>query len=164
MKSYSILSAARKTLVAATAALVVGTSAVSFAAAQPQSYANGPASVADLAEGLLGAVVNISTSQIVKGSEGPGAVPMPQLPEGSPFQDFFNDFFKDKGGNKGGSQKVQSLGSGFVIDATGNWYLPFLMSMGLLLLGGFSAFLMHPERPFEEASELATTGKVVAAE
>ena len=117
MKSYSILSAARKTLVAATAALVVGTSAVSFAAAQPQSYANGPASVADLAEGLLGAVVNISTSQIVKGSEGPGAVPMPQLPEGSPFQDFFNDFFKDKGGNKGGSQKVQSLGSGFVIDA-----------------------------------------------
>ncbi|WP_410000522.1 DegQ family serine endoprotease [Mesorhizobium sp. SP-1A] len=82
--------------------------------------ANGPASVADLAEGLLGAVVNISTSQTVKGTEGPGAVPMPQLPEGSPFQDFFNDFFKDRGGDKGGggSQKVQSLGSGFVVDAT----------------------------------------------
>jgi hypothetical protein len=34
---------------------------------------------------------------------------------------------------------------------TGNWYLPFLMSMGLLLLGLFCAFLMHPEKPFEEA-------------
>ena len=33
---------------------------------------------------------------------------------------------------------VSPLVAGFVIDATGNWYLPFLMSMGLLLLGGFS--------------------------
>ncbi|TIO63970.1 MAG: trypsin-like serine protease, partial [Mesorhizobium sp.] len=48
---------------------------------------------------------------------GPGAVPMPQLPEGSPFQDFLDDFFKNRGGDKGGGQKVQSLGSGFVIDA-----------------------------------------------
>ncbi|QPC88763.1 Do family serine endopeptidase [Mesorhizobium sp. NBSH29] len=82
----------------------------------------GPASVADLAAGLLDSVVNISTSQTIKGGEGPGAVPMPQLPEGSPFQDFFDDFFKDKGGQgegggNGGSQKVQSLGSGFVVDA-----------------------------------------------
>jgi MFS family permease len=45
---------------------------------------------------------------------------------------------------------VSPLVAGYVIDATGNWYLPFLMSMGLLLLGGFSAFLMHPEQPFEE--------------
>ncbi|MFC5387460.1 DegQ family serine endoprotease [Aquamicrobium segne] len=78
----------------------------------------GPASVADLAEGLLGAVVNISTSQTVKGTDGPGAVPAPELPEGSPFQDFFDEFFKDRGGSRGGgAQKVQSLGSGFVIDA-----------------------------------------------
>jgi MFS family permease len=41
---------------------------------------------------------------------------------------------------------VSPLVAGFVIDATGNWYLPFLMSLGLLLLGGFSAFLIHPER------------------
>src|SRR5258708_37424989 len=40
--------------------------------------------------------------------------------------------------------------AGYVMDGTGNWYLPFLMSMGLLLLGGFSAFLMHPEQPFED--------------
>jgi hypothetical protein len=45
---------------------------------------------------------------------------------------------------------VSPLVAGYVIDVTGNWYLPFLMSMGLLLLGLFSAFLMHPETPFEE--------------
>src|SRR5216684_4149226 len=45
---------------------------------------------------------------------------------------------------------VSPLVAGYVIDVTGNWYLPFLMSMGLLLIGGFSAFLMHPETPFEE--------------
>lgn len=59
---------------------------------------------------------------------------------------------------------VSPLVAGFVIDATGNWYLPFLMSMGLLLVGGFSALLMHPERPFEETSEPVAPGKVVAAE
>lgn len=126
MKSDPILRAARRTLAAATALLMFGAVAIPSAIAQTQSPAakqaapapNGPASVADLAEGLLGAVVNISTSQTVKGSEGPGAVPMPQLPEGSPFQDFFDDFFKDRGGQKGGgAQKVQSLGSGFVVDA-----------------------------------------------
>lgn len=128
MKSESVLRAARKTLAAATAVLMLGTFAVPSAIAQtqaptttpaaPSPAPNGPASVADLAQELLGAVVNISTSQTVKGSEGPSAVPMPQLPEGSPFQDFFDDFFKDRGGEKGGgSQKVQSLGSGFVVDA-----------------------------------------------
>jgi MFS family permease len=59
---------------------------------------------------------------------------------------------------------VSPLVAGFVIDATGNWYLPFLMSMGLLLLGGVSAFLMHSERPFTEAEERLPSGKVVAAE
>ena len=60
--------------------------------------------------------------------------------------------------------RARAIGvAGFVIDATGNWYLPFLMSMGLLLLGGFSAFLMHPERPFEETGGGVTAGKVVAA-
>jgi len=49
---------------------------------------------------------------------------------------------------------VSPLVAGYVIDVTGNWYLPFLMSMGLLLLGGFSAFLMHPENPFEELEEV----------
>src|SRR6185312_10032355 len=59
---------------------------------------------------------------------------------------------------------VSPLVAGFVIDATGNWYLPFLMSMGLLLLGGVSAFLMHPERPFTDDKASASSGRVVAAE
>ena len=101
----------------APAAVAPGTPAAPAPGAVPAPL-HGPASVADLAEGLLESVVNISTSQTVKGTEGPGAVPMPQLPEGSPFQDFFDDFFKERGGEgPSGSQKVQSLGSGFVVDA-----------------------------------------------
>ncbi|PBC03245.1 DegQ family serine endoprotease [Mesorhizobium sp. WSM3860] len=116
MISDTLLRAARRTFFAGATAFVVGIIAVpSFVT--PTIASDAPPSVADLAERLLGAVVNISTSQTVKGTEGPGAVPMPQLPEGSPFQDFFDDFFKNRGGDKGGGQKVQSLGSGFVIDA-----------------------------------------------
>ncbi|WP_312796512.1 DegQ family serine endoprotease [Tianweitania sp.] len=84
--------------------------------AQPTPI-QGPASVADLADDLLGAVVNISTSQHVTGTEGQGPVPMPELPEGSPFQDFFDEFFKNREGQNQGPRDVQSLGSGFVIDA-----------------------------------------------
>ncbi|MRG56922.1 serine protease Do [Phyllobacterium sp. YR620] len=84
-----------------------------------QPRAQGPASVADLAEGLLDAVVNISTSQTVKGQDGEsGPVPMPKVPEGSPFQEFFDEYFgKQKPGQNNPSHQVQSLGSGFVVDA-----------------------------------------------
>ncbi|WP_370340655.1 DegQ family serine endoprotease [Shinella oryzae] len=87
------------------------------APAMAQARQAGPESVADLAEGLLDAVVNISTSQNVKNED---KAPMPQVPEGSPFQDFFDEFFKGDGGegsNQG--QTVNSLGSGFVIDPAG---------------------------------------------
>jgi MFS family permease len=59
---------------------------------------------------------------------------------------------------------VSPLVAGYVIDLTGNWYLPFLMSMGLLLLGGFSAFLMHPETPFEPDDVVPAAAQPVAAE
>lgn len=76
----------------------------------------GPASVADLASGLLDAVVNISTSQKIKDQgDGPAS---PKVPDNSPFQDFFNDFFKNRN-NDNSNRKVSSLGSGFVIDPTG---------------------------------------------
>jgi serine protease Do len=78
--------------------------------------AAGPASIADLSEGLLDAVVNISTSQSVK-SDGNGPQ-QPQIQDGSPFQEFFDDFFDGEGGQQG-NQKVSSLGSGFVIDPSG---------------------------------------------
>ncbi len=77
-----------------------------------------PTSFADLAERLSPAVVNISTSQTVKRPDiGPK---IPELPQGSPFEEFFKDFFDKRGGQGGPSQrKVQSLGSGFVIDPKG---------------------------------------------
>jgi len=59
---------------------------------------------------------------------------------------------------------VSPLVAGLVIDLTGNWYLPFLMSMGLLLLGGCCAFLMHPETPFETVEARVAGGQPVAAE
>jgi MFS family permease len=58
---------------------------------------------------------------------------------------------------------VSPLVAGYVIDATGNWYLPFLMSMGLLLLGGFSAFLMHPEQQFVDIGS-SRVGQPVAVQ
>ena len=80
------------------------------------SLARGPDSVADIAEGLQDAVVNISTTQTLKGSNdnantGPG-------PKGSPFEEFFDDFFDDQN-RQGLPRKVSSLGSGFVIDPSG---------------------------------------------
>lgn len=75
--------------------------------------AQGPQSVAPLAERLSDAVVNISTSQRVKG---PTGAPLPDVPRGSPFEDLFEDFFQRKGKRAPGSRKIASLGSGFVID------------------------------------------------
>lgn len=91
------------------------------------AHADGPESVADLAEKLLPAVVNISTSQRVEATD-QRRVPVPRAPEGSPFQEFFDEFFGDRGGEAPNTpetprsprgRQVQSLGSGFVIDASG---------------------------------------------
>ncbi|MCL4766932.1 MAG: Do family serine endopeptidase [Hyphomicrobiaceae bacterium] len=78
------------------------------------SEARGPQSVAETAEQLIDAVVNISTSQTVKGPHG---APLPKVPQGSPFEDLFEDFFDKKGNRPRQDRKVSSLGSGFVIDA-----------------------------------------------
>ena len=72
--------------------------------------------VADLADKLLPAVVEISVECKVAGSATPE---MPQLPEDSPFKDFFDDFFKKRQGEGGGERTVNSMGSGFIIDASG---------------------------------------------
>jgi len=91
---------------------VSGMSAPAYAKAAPASFA-------DLAERLSPAVVNISTSQM---AETRRRGPVPGLPEGSPFGEFFDEFLdRDGPSGKGKSapRKVQSLGSGFVIDAKG---------------------------------------------
>ncbi len=99
------------------AALVaVGLSMTSFSQQNVRAH-DKPETFADLAESLQDAVVNISTSQRVTGSRG---IPIPQVPDGSPFQEFFEDFFnRNQDDNNQRSRKVQSLGSGFVIDASG---------------------------------------------
>jgi len=59
---------------------------------------------------------------------------------------------------------VSPLAAGFMIDVTGNWYLPFFISMGLLLLGAYSALFMHPEKPFDDRGAVLPIGEAVAAE
>jgi serine protease Do len=104
---------------------VVGAGVAGLLMASPAA-ARGPEAIADVAEKVIDAVVNISTSQTIEAQGGAGA--MPQLPPGSPFEDFFDDFFKNRGGRggKGGDSskgaqphKVNSLGSGFIIDTSG---------------------------------------------
>jgi serine protease Do len=48
---------------------------------------------------------------VIKGGDGPS---LPRFPEGSPFEDFFKEFE-----DRGQSRRTQSLGSGFIIDASG---------------------------------------------
>ena len=88
------------------------------------AFARGPEGIADIAEKVIDAVVNISTSQTIEAKDRT----MPQLPPGSPFEEFFDDFFKNrrgppgKGGDKSGEfqpRKTNSLGSGFIVDTAG---------------------------------------------
>ncbi len=96
------------------------------AAVPVPAYAKGPDSLADLAEQVTDAVVNISASTTVDTSARGGRT-MPQLPPGTPFEDLFEEFFKKRGGRGGGdddnqrqqSRKSNSLGSGFILDASG---------------------------------------------
>ena len=95
------------------------------------AFARGPDGIADVAEKVIDAVVNISTTQTVDakagGGSGEGRGAMPQLPPGSPFEEFFDDFFKNRRGGPGGSSKggdmqphkTNSLGSGFIVDTAG---------------------------------------------
>jgi serine protease Do len=92
------------------AGLIFSLALVTFAGS---SEARGPQSVADVAEELIDAVVNISTTQTLKTPEG---TPLPRVPDGSPFEDLFEDFFNKKGTNPHRDRRVSSLGSGFVID------------------------------------------------
>src|SRR6267143_699977 len=45
---------------------------------------------------------------------------------------------------------VSPLAFGYIVDLTGNWHLPFIGSVALLLIGSALAFTMHPDRKFVE--------------
>jgi serine protease Do len=82
--------------------------------------ARGPENVADVAEQVIDAVVNVSTSQKVD----PHIGEVPDLPPGSPMEKFFQDFFKHHHGEgdtdtDNEPRRVNSLGSGFIIDPSG---------------------------------------------
>jgi serine protease Do len=90
-----------------------------------------PSSFAPLAQRLLPAVVNIQTTQAnAQARAGRDAPEVPQAPPGSPFEEFFREFLeRNRPQGPGGpgapgrpqqpQRRAQSLGSGFVIDASG---------------------------------------------
>ncbi len=100
-------------------ALWLGILALAFAIGQTLAVeARGaPESFADLADKVSPAVVNITTSTVVARA----ADTRPQLPEGSPFEDFFRDFMdrNNRRGDQAPPQRGQALGSGFVISEDG---------------------------------------------
>ncbi len=77
-----------------------------------------PDSFAELAAKLSPAVVNISTTQVVKGSEKKNQ-PEFMVPPGSPFEDFFKEFLERNRPRNRGPRRATSLGSGFIIDKSG---------------------------------------------
>jgi serine protease Do len=91
--------------------------------------ARGPDGIADVAERVIDAVVNISTSQNVASRNqggGGGGGAMPNLPNDPQLDELFRDFFNRRGQqgenqNRGGNtpRRVNSLGSGFIIDSAG---------------------------------------------
>ena len=74
-----------------------------------------PDSFADLAEKLLPQVVNISTMQAIEGRSG---MELPQLPPGSPFEEFFKEFF-ERNRPEQRRRRGTALGSGFIVDPRG---------------------------------------------
>src|SRR5438128_11182674 len=95
--------------------------ALAVSAFSAPALARGPDAIAEVAETVIDAVVNSSTSQTIDSKVGP----MPQLPPGSPFEEFFDEFFKNRRGQGDNPsrehtpRRVNSLGSGFILDASG---------------------------------------------
>ena len=99
-----------------TAVAILFAAAIAWPAMTAPAAARGPDGIADVAEAVIDAVVNISTKQTVDMSNNA----VPQLPPGSPFEEFFDEFFKNRRGQGGQTpRRVNSLGSGFIIDPAG---------------------------------------------
>jgi serine protease Do len=99
-------------------AIAVLAAAIIILPAWKAAAARGPENIADVAEQVIDAVVNISTSQKVD----PRMSGLPELPPGSPMEEFFEEFFKNHRGHGDADRmprRINSLGSGFIIDASG---------------------------------------------
>ena len=98
--------------------LILAFAAVLTVGGQPAQARGTPDGFADLAARLLPAVVNISSTSIRQHSGGEQSRRMPNLPPGSPFEEFFKDFM-ERNRPPGGARRATSLGSGFIIDKSG---------------------------------------------
>jgi sugar phosphate permease len=58
---------------------------------------------------------------------------------------------------------VSPLAFGYVIDRTGDWHLPFVLSIALLILGMAMSFWMRPDRPFIDAEVTDGVRSVIAS-
>ena len=101
---------------------MIAAAALTLPALVEPAFARGPESIADVAEKVIDAVVNISTSQTADAR----TTPTPRLPPGSQFEEFFEEFFKNRRGPGDNTpapnrtpRRVNSLGSGFIIDPAG---------------------------------------------
>ena len=81
-------------------------------------FANALPNFKPLVEKNSAAVVNISTTIKSSGGISPG-LNMPDIPENSPFYEFFKKYFGDVPPGHGPSQERSSLGSGFIISKDG---------------------------------------------
>jgi serine protease Do len=99
------------------AAAILLAAAIAWPVLPGPAAARGPEAITDVAEQVIDSVVNISTKQTVNMSSSG----MPQLPPGSPFEEFFEEFFKNRHGKNGAPtpHRINSLGSGFIIDPAG---------------------------------------------
>jgi MFS family permease len=57
---------------------------------------------------------------------------------------------------------VSPLLGGWMIDTTGNWEMPFIVSMALMLLGSITAFAMKPGKQFDEKPQAVPVGAQAA--
>jgi len=112
---------ARQAYTASTLLLIIAMAlaAVLSSALPSRAQSAGPGSFADLVDQVGDSVVNITTTSLVASATGP----RPQVPPGSPLEDFFNEFMDRQGpGNGPGQQqprRANALGSGFVISEDG---------------------------------------------
>ncbi|WP_437359570.1 DegQ family serine endoprotease [Inquilinus limosus] len=122
-RPIAVARAAGETALLRWAATVLVVAAMLMAAAAAMTgtarAAPAPDSFADLAEKLVPAVVNISTTQKVQ--DGQDLPEMPQFPPGSPFDEFFRDFFnrRGQGDRPPRPRNATALGSGFIVRANG---------------------------------------------